>query len=156
VKAWRITERAYVGRAFTGRGAAEYGGRFNSVGTPIVYAGDTVALCLLEILVNHDEADLHEYVVYPVDIPDACIEDYPRSKLKKGWDANPAPDHARKIGDDFVRRAKSVAMRIPNACSQSDFTILLNPTHPDFRKVQIGRPRRVRTDEKVVRKAKGK
>jgi RES domain-containing protein len=37
ITAWRIIPVRYQDAAFNGKGAKEYGGRFNRVGTPMVY-----------------------------------------------------------------------------------------------------------------------
>lgn len=49
---WRIIDRALVREAFSGQGASEYGGRWNSPGTRVVYCSEHPALAALEKLVH--------------------------------------------------------------------------------------------------------
>jgi len=44
ITAWRIIPVRYQDAAFSGEGAKEYGGRFNRVGTPMVYTSESLAL----------------------------------------------------------------------------------------------------------------
>ena len=54
VRGWRITRSKYAEKAeaFSGKGAAEYPGRWNKAGVPVVYTCSSIALCALEILVH--------------------------------------------------------------------------------------------------------
>jgi len=64
ITAWRITKRKHKEVAFTGEGAEESGGRWNSEGTRIVYASSSISLAILEILVNlQDDKILSTYDV---------------------------------------------------------------------------------------------
>ena len=48
---YRITKDRYA-NDLSGNGARLYGGRWNSKGVPVVYAGEHRSLCLLEFLVH--------------------------------------------------------------------------------------------------------
>ena len=48
--AWRIVKPYRVADAFAGEGGRLFGGRWNSVGTPMAYAAESKALAALEIL----------------------------------------------------------------------------------------------------------
>jgi len=54
---WRTSKTKYASTAFSGIGAAKFGGRFNSIGSPpIIYAAsDTLALAIIEVLVHIDD-----------------------------------------------------------------------------------------------------
>lgn len=147
--AFRVTEKRYKHRAFNGKGAEEHGGRYNNKGTAIVYTADSVALGILEILANYEEVDLEKYFVYTVQIPDALIEEFPKRKLPTGWNGDPAPASTKQIGDDFVKVARTAALKIPNASSPEEFTVLINPAHPNIGKIKISRPRALKSSEKV-------
>ncbi|MGA9671505.1 MAG: RES family NAD+ phosphorylase, partial [Terracidiphilus sp.] len=59
---WRLCRERYAGEAFSGHGARLYGGRWNSAGTPMVYASSSLALAAIELFVhlepNQQPADL--------------------------------------------------------------------------------------------------
>ena len=55
-----------------------FGGRWNPVGSPVVYVADSIALAALEILVHVDAASLDvAYVSFELTIPDTLIEVFP-------------------------------------------------------------------------------
>jgi RES domain-containing protein len=45
-----------------------------------------------------------------------------------------------QIGDEWVRRGTSIALAVPSVLSTSEMNFLLNPRHPDFRKIKISEP----------------
>ncbi|HVV00354.1 MAG TPA: RES domain-containing protein [Verrucomicrobiae bacterium] len=47
-QAWRMIKERHAASAFTGEGAAQYGGRWNSRGVAVVDASQTQALAALE------------------------------------------------------------------------------------------------------------
>jgi hypothetical protein len=55
ITAWRITSEKYADTAFSGEGAKEYSGRFNSVGIPVVYTSASISLATLEPLAKARE-----------------------------------------------------------------------------------------------------
>jgi RES domain-containing protein len=55
-----------------------------------------------------------------------------------------------QIGDDWVRRASSVALAVPSVLSTSEINFLLNPRHSDFRKIKISQPIEYRFDPRLL------
>ncbi|MBI2318150.1 MAG: RES domain-containing protein, partial [Betaproteobacteria bacterium] len=69
---WRICPQRYAGEAFSGKGAAEGGGRWNLPGHRVVYASETLSLAALEYCVNVDAEDVPaELVAVAAEIPAA-------------------------------------------------------------------------------------
>ncbi len=60
---WRVTRRAHAEQPLTGEGARRFGGRWNHVGTSLVYTSATLSLAVLEYLVNLPISDLPEDLV---------------------------------------------------------------------------------------------
>ena len=62
MRIWRICRERYAAEAFNGNGARLFGGRWNSPGTPMVYASSSLALAAIELFVhlepNQQPADL--------------------------------------------------------------------------------------------------
>ena len=58
IQAWRIVTRARAGSAFDGAGAKYTGGRWNPVGTPVVYTSGSLALAAMEMLVHLESEEL--------------------------------------------------------------------------------------------------
>ena len=139
--AWRITKHKHARTAFSGGGARKYGGRWNSPGIPIVYTAQSQSLAVLELPVHLESPELlHKYVLISVEIDESLVIEFHQSQLPRNWRSDPPPAGLRKIGDDWVRSTASVALRIPSTVIPAESNFLLNPAHPDFGSLVIGKP----------------
>ena len=57
MKLWRIVKERNLDTAFTGIGARVYGGRWNHIGTAIVYTSDSLALAAMELFIHVQRPD---------------------------------------------------------------------------------------------------
>ena len=150
VTAWRITKRKHARNAFSGEGAREFGGRWNNLGTAIVYTAQSQSLAALEMLVHLDSSDLLErYVLIPVDFDQSMIRLVEFSTLPKNWRADPPPAQLRSIGDDWILGGNSAVLQVPSVLVPGESNFLLNPGHQDFAKVRIGKPLAFRFDPRL-------
>lgn len=148
--AWRITKHKHVRSAFTGEGARLFGGRWNSPGTPIIYVAQSQSLAVLEVLVHLDSAAiLEKYVLLRVDFDESMVRDMNRSALPSSWRADPPPAETQAIGDGWVAAGTSVALRVPSTLVPGESNFLLNPQHPDFKKLKIFKPQSFRFDPRL-------
>ena len=139
--AWRIVDARYKNRAFTGDGARLYGGRWNSKGVAVIYTAGNLALASIEIVVNLPSPKLLEaFIRIPVLIDPGLVESLSLKKLPKDWQSRPISPTTRTIGDEWVRQQRSVVLKVPSVVVPEEFNYLLNPNHPDFEKIRIGRP----------------
>ena len=155
IRIWRIVKSRFAATAFDGEGARLHAGRWNSEGIPLVYAAATISLAALELLVNADIQDMPAgYVVIPVEIPESVhIETLELSTLSKNWrDHVPLPAKLQKIGDEWVGSRRTAALSVPSVVVPAERNYLLNPAHPDFRKLRIGKPEGFEFDERLVSK----
>jgi RES domain-containing protein len=148
---FRITKTRYVLNAFSGEGARLYGGRWNSVGTRMVYMSGTLSGATLELLVHTDDystiAGLYSYI--PVDIPDDCIEALDHSSLPVDWNS-PIPNAATQmIGDHWITSSSSAILEVPSAITSGEFNFLGNPLHPNFSNLMIQSPRKFKMDPRI-------
>jgi RES domain-containing protein len=136
---WRLVKARHAHTAFEGEGARQYGGRWNSPGTRMVYTAATPSLAVLEILVHlHVTGPLSAYVLIEAHVPEALIE--VPARLPADWRVLPAPESTRHLGDEWIRAASSVAWAVPSVLSPSEDLILLNPAHRDFARIRLGNP----------------
>jgi RES domain-containing protein len=152
ITAWRIVKRKFRKAAFTGEGARRYGGRWNSKGVAVVYVAQSQSLAALEMLAHLDSADLlRYYVAIPVSFDSKLVHDVDLASLPKNWKAYPASRNVRAIGDRWVSSGKSAVLRVPSVIVPSESNFLLNPSHPDYTKILIGKPLRFRFDPRLFR-----
>jgi len=148
---WRLCMTRWVKTAFTGAGAAENPGRWNSLGTRIVYCAESRALAALEILAHvEDRADLAKakFSVIPVEVVEDLIQKVPQ--LPQDWRRSPPDESTRLIGDRFVETAMHPVLKVPSAVVPGEFNYLINPAHPAFQSLKIGKAEAFCFDQRVV------
>ena len=155
--AWRLVKARHAGSAFDGEGARLYGGRWNNPGTRVAYASDSIALAALEVLAHLQSTGvLQAYSVASVRFPESQIEVLDVASLPKGWRRFPSPPENRALGDKWVAESRSLVLRVPSAIIPLASNFLINPLHPAFSSVVIGRPERFAFDRRLLRGSAGK
>lgn len=139
---WRITPGRYADRAFDGEGARRYGGRWNHPGTALVYCSSTLSLAALEFFVNLEPLLApRDLVAIPVEIPmDVSRSELDVALLPPDWRSYPASERLQELGDGWVRSGESAVLFVPSAVIPGERNVLINPAHPDFPRIRIGRP----------------
>lgn len=139
--AWRIVETRYQNRAFSGDGARLFGGRWNSRGLAVVYTAGSLALASIEMVVNLPSPKLLEaFVRIPVNLDEDLVESLPPAKYPRNWQHRPISPETKAIGDRWIKQRRSLVLKVPSVVIPEEFNYLINPAHPDFAKVEIGRP----------------
>lgn len=151
IKVWRITSEKYAESAFSGEGAETYGGRFNSVGTPVVYTSESLALATLELLAKLNErrrlaGRICIPAVFDEDQVIACEE----SDLPETWDIRPYAPASQRIGDRWVADEESLVLRVPSVVVPREHNYLINPEHPAFDSLRIGDPEPLEPDPRIL------
>jgi RES domain-containing protein len=152
VTAWRITRRKHARSAFSGAGARKYGGRWNSPGVALVYTAQNQALAILAMLVHLENTELlDQYVLIGVEIGESFIQEFDGTHLPRNWRDDPAPVSLDAIGDERALSQASAALRVPSTLVPGEDNLLLNPLHPDFTRLQVGKPISFRFDLRLSR-----
>lgn len=152
LEVFRIVTQRRVADAFSGEGVRLYGGRWNAKGIRVVYTAGSRALAMLEMLAQ--DQPLHaRYAIIPAKIPASVqVERLSASKLPANWNLPGENNALCAIGADWIRRARTVALRAPSAIVPSEFNYLLNPLHADFSRIKPGRAEILQTDSRIVRR----
>lgn len=150
MRVWRLCKKAHA--AFDGEGARRVGGRWNRRGTPVVYASQSLSLAALELLVHADPAFLPgDLVAIPADVPDALtVESIEAADLPRDWRRYPAPEALADRGSDWARSGRSPVLSVPSAVVPLERNFLLNPAHPDFRRIRAGKPEPFHFDTRLT------
>ena len=138
--AWRIVRQQHAKAAFSGDGASRFGGRWNSRGVAVVYASSTQSLAALETLVHLNPATRFRYKVFTVTFDESLVETMPLNRLPRDWKTQPVPRSTQRLGDAWARAARSPILRVPSVLVPGESNLVLNPNHPDFSRVVIGKP----------------
>lgn len=147
---WRLTKTKYLASAWDGEGARAVGGRWNSVGTPVVYTSATLSLALVETLVHLPSGVLPAYTAIPIELDESLVTILEFSELPSNWRDDPPPASTQALGDAWVTRAESAALRVSSVVVPEEFNYVLNPNHADFARATIGTPRPFPFDPRLV------
>ena len=137
--AFRIVREAHAATAFTGEGAALHGGRWNSRGARVVYTSATASLAALETLVHLNPAMRFKYLIFPIEFDERLVEKLPPASLPAGWRDEPPPPATKRLGDAWVKQARSAVLELPSVIIPGESNFLLNTTHPDFKTITLGK-----------------
>ncbi|MGS1011402.1 RES family NAD+ phosphorylase [Achromobacter anxifer] len=163
VSIWRIGTTAGTYRAddLSGAGAAAVGGRYNSLGTPVVYASASVALAVLETVVHFAVRASEQANRYLIElaVPRAVHEARQTLSLRQlhddypFWDAVPFAEASQAVGDNWVQSGVSALLELPSAIvpyrGVPDCNFLINPAHPDAEHIVVVRRERFIYDPRL-------
>jgi RES domain-containing protein len=146
-RAYQIADRRHA--IFDGQGAATFGGRWNSPGRRVIYAAETFAGAILEVLVNANIGRLPRHHAWiEISIPeDARVEHLDANELPR-WDA---PDQmaSRKFGDVWFDQQRSIVLIVPSVVTRVERHLVINQDHPGFRKLRASQAKPVIWDERL-------
>lgn len=138
---WRIQKARYAATAFSGEGARRFRGRWNSRGVPVIYLSEHQSLAALEVFVRtRPLSPSEDYAVARAEWDDRLMQVCRASELPAGWRMSPATPETVAIGDRWLREARAAVLAVPSAIIPAETNFLINPAHPDFRRVQIAKP----------------
>jgi RES domain-containing protein len=139
--AWRIVRASRADTALTGEGPWRYGGRWNSPAVHVVYVSEHQSTAAFEVFANRVPFILEEkYKAFHLEWPDSLTEIFPIRKLPANWRITPPPAETMEIGDRWVQERHSAVLALPSVISPADTNFLLNPEHPDFKRIRIHPP----------------
>lgn len=146
---WRLAKARHS--ELDGEGARRRGARWNPRGMAMVYAASTLSLAALEVLVHTDVSQAPEdLIATPIEIPDSILhEEIAESSLLRNWRETPPPERLQAIGFEWKKRGSSAALGVPSVVIPSEQNWLLNPDHPDFKKIVPGKPQPFHFDPRL-------
>jgi RES domain-containing protein len=152
ITAYRITKTKRVKTAFDGEGARLYGGRWNSIGTRMIYVAGSRSLATLEILVHTEDVSTIEgqYSIIPVTFPEKLVLRISPADLPKSWSSPEPLAETQIFGDRWILGSRSAILEVPSAVTNEESNYLLNPAHPDFASIVIGDGAPFRIDPRLA------
>ena len=139
-----------------GAGAATYGGRWNPIGTPLIYAAASRALCALEILAGSRElAD--DYISIPIELPsDMMSRTLSIGDLPEDWNSARHNSSTREIGAAWALSMATAVLVVPSAVLARECNYLINPRHPDFSRITFHPAEPFGFDERLAARVGGR
>ena len=138
---------------FDSTGAMLHGARWNSPGQRAIYAAETYAGAMLEVLVhgNLSVPPKHHRLVR-INIPDRIRIETVLPSAVAGWDAEEltAP---RAFGDQWLRELRTAVLRVPSVVTQGrEYNVMINPLHRQYPMIQATTPEEVHWDVRLFQK----
>jgi RES domain-containing protein len=141
MRVYRIEREKYLETTLEGVGAAlAEGYRWNSINTYLVYTAESRALATLEVSLHIDlSEDLPTDRFYvEINIPeDIEILELKIDELPENWDSKPPILETQYIGDDFVTQNIAAVLKVPSSIIPPEYNYLINPNHPDSKKIKV-------------------
>lgn len=137
---WRIVREDLNREAFNGQGAKLFGGRWNSPGVAVVYGSEHKSLAALEHLVHLNPRMPNRFTAFSFQFSDSLVKKISARELPKHWRQEPPPPATQQIGDVWARESRSAILAVPSIIIPEELNYLLNPAHPDFKKIALGKP----------------
>ena len=153
IRVWRLSAAACVDRIPSGGGAYRQGGRWNSPGRAVVYMSESLSLSVLEPLVHMVKIHMmsgHKCIC--VDIPEDMITTLAENGLPVDWKAVPAPQSTKQIGDHWFDTRTSPVLKVPSTVIPLEHNFVLNPSHPEFHTLQVGKIKDFEIDKRLIPK----
>jgi RES domain-containing protein len=147
--AWRVTRKRHP--AYDGTGARLIGARWNSSGRSVIYAADSFAGSILEILAHSTRPRTlpgpHHAV--RIDIPDDVAVETLDPAVLPGWEARGSPE-ARAFGDRWYDELRSAVLVVPALPSRPiGRNLLIHPGHLDAARIVVSPAFEVPWDERL-------
>ncbi|MFD2035907.1 RES family NAD+ phosphorylase [Belliella marina] len=149
---YRLANRKYS-TDLTGTGAALAGGRWNTKGRAVVYSSESIALSLLEVIVNLPPMMQPLMNLMTLEIPDQFIFNLPEDQLPPNWFKYPYPNSLAKIAEKYYQDEKILALKVPSAIIHSNFNFLINPNSRNIDNLKLLATEPFVFDPRVYRQA---
>ena len=151
VSLWRIAADTplWTAEDMAGKGAAHKGARWNHAGEHVTYAS-TSAWETRAHLGRGAGLPWNRYLVR-VDVPDDVWA--AREVMKRppavGWDAIPEGLVSRAAGSAWLGLGRTALLAVPSVIVVEEDNVLINPAHPDAKRIAATKVRRFVYDHRV-------
>ena len=133
---YRITKRNRASD-IQGTGSALYPGRWNKKGTSVLYTGESKEIALLETIVHTPPLMIPDLDILTIEIPNESITELKVSDLPTNWTQYPAPTILTEIGENWIRKGETIALKVPSCIIHTSYNYILNCKHKDYKKVKV-------------------
>jgi RES domain-containing protein len=150
MKVYRLSRAAYANE-LSGKGASIKGARWNSIGMEMMYTSESRALAMAEVMVHFTVSMApSDYMMVILEIPnDLIIQEISIEELPANWNVFPYLSSTQSIGDSFIQENKCAVFKVPSAIVPGEFNFLLNPHHPEFKKITIQKTEKFPFDSRI-------
>ena len=129
-----------------GTGAALHGGRWNPQGAPVIYAAGSLALAMLERLVQR--RGLGGTMVVEALVPDDMVWTDMLQTPPMGWRSLGSPE-AVAAGHAWLTEGRTALLRVPSALVPREPNWMINVHHREAMRIKAGMPEPLEWDSRL-------
>lgn len=135
MQVYRLARRKYA-QHLDGQGAALYGGRWNSVGQPVVYTAQHRSLAVLEYRVNNP-LPVPDLLMIAIEVPADSLLAITPDELPTDWTYAAFENPFARLGDEWLAGKKTLLLSVPSAVVTLENNVLINPQHSEMKQVKV-------------------
>jgi RES domain-containing protein len=115
-------------------GSALYPGRWNTSGSPMIYAAEHFSTALLEKLVHGNGRIPGNQHYIRITIPNGVSYEILNTAALRGWD-DAVGSVSKPFGQTWQHSRRSAILLVPSVVARLDRNVLINLEHPDARAI---------------------
>jgi Uncharacterized conserved protein len=146
--AYRIGDPSGAYPIFDATGSTLAPGRWNTPGSPMIYASLAYGTALLEKLVHGSGQLPPNQHFIEITLPAGLSYEVFLEARLSGWDAMPA-SVSKNFGERWCRDLRSAILLVPSVVTRVEQNVLINPRHPEFSRITTSLHRPVHWDSRL-------
>jgi RES domain-containing protein len=150
--AYRIGDPDGAHPIFDATGSTLYPGRWNTPGSPVIYASENYSTAMIEKLVRGSGRLPPNQHFIKITIPNGLSYEVVEPAHLPGWD-DPAGTVSKPFGNAWQRARRSALLIVPSLVARMEHNFLINPEHPEFPRISHGLHRPVWWDRRLFSRA---
>jgi RES domain-containing protein len=120
---------------FDATGSTIAPGRWNTVGSPMIYTSEYYSTALLEKLVHGSGRLPPNQHWIRVTVPRGVAYEVLTEATLPNWDSMP-PVASKAFGERWYFEKRSLVLIVPSVVARADNNVLINPRHPEFGSIE--------------------
>ena len=132
---YRLVRRPYA-QQLDGRGGALFGGRWNSVGLPVIYAAQHRSLAVLEYRVNNP-LPVPDLTMVSIELPENSLQQFKIPDLPSNWASYSYNNPCAHLGDQWIKNQETLLLQVPSVVVPQEYNSIINPLHPQMKQVRV-------------------
>ncbi len=148
--AYRIGDPNGAYPIFDATGSKLFPGRWNTPGSPMIYASEHYSTCMLEKLAHGNGRMPPNQHFVEITVPNGSTYEVVSTAQLPDW-ADEAATAAKAFGEAWQRARRSLLLLAPSVVARMERNVLLNPEHPEFPRVTHGLHQPVWWDGRLFR-----
>jgi RES domain-containing protein len=132
---YRITLTKFANKLVASGRAA----RWNPNETEVIYTASSRSLACLENVVHRSYLGLNQlFSILTIEVPDTVKKGIVKfNDLPADWREFAQMPLTQSIGQNWLNKAHTAILQVPSSIIEEEVNYLINPQHPDFRKIKL-------------------